>query len=298
MKIKYHTPTKENFIARSPLNILKLSLNNIFQHPVIAFPIITLAFVQILFLEILYFAPQEPLVNFLGPLITVVWSEEFLHYPQNLVLLPKMFYYVQIVLYLFLGTYLLAVTAKIVSILNEHTRVNVLHAFKETASLYVHIFTASVFSYVLFQSLTSGYVQLIELLITLNPFRENMYFWNKLFVLSVPYFQFFLGIVASALLIYVVPIIVIEKQKVFSALVKNFKIVLRYIPASLLLVAFPTLLYLPILTLRNNIPMLMNVICPEIQLIAIVAGLLISMFIDLMIMVSATTFYLFIKENT
>lgn len=298
MEKKYLPLTNENFISQNPITILRISLSSIIKHPAILFPTITLGFIQLLALQILYFSPQKPIVYFLGPLITSVWSEEFLHYPKNLILLPKIFYYVQILIYLFIGTFLLAVTSKIITILNDHPRVNLKLVFKEVFSLYVHIFFASAIAFILFQLLTSSYIKLIEFLIKAEPFKSNLNFWNKTFVLSIPYFQFTLGIVASTLLIYTIPIIVNEKKKVFIAFIQNFKILSRSFITSLVIVGLPTLLYLPILALRNNIPFLMNAISPEIQIIAIILGLISSMFIDLLIMVSATTLYLFIKENT
>lgn len=287
-----------HFLNRNPFDLFKVSLHHVCQNPVILFPTITLAFIQLLFLEILYFSPQHPLVNFFGPLIRSIWSEEYLHYPQNLILLPKMFYYVQIFIYLFIGSFLLALSAKIVAVLNEHSRVNMKVAIKETGRLYVHIFCASLISYILFQVFASGYVHFLESFIKSKPFGWTTTFLNKALLWTIPYFQFLAGILASTFVVYVIPIIVIEKTKIFSAILKNLKILLHAFPTTLLIVGLPTLFYLPILALRNNIPILMNTLGPEIQLIVIVVGLIVSMAIDLMIVVSTTTLYLFVKENS
>ena len=287
-----------HFLNRNPFGLLRASLHNICQNPVIVFPTISLAFIQLLFLEVLYFSPQYPLAYFFGPLIRSVWSEEYLHYPQNLILLPKMFYYLQIFIYLFIGSALLALSSKIVAILNDRPKVNMRAAFIETMRLYIHIFCASLISYVLFQIFASSYVQLLQIIIKLKPFGKTIPFWDKALLWTVPYFQFLSGILASTLIVYVIPIIVIEKEKIFSALIKNFRILLHTFPTTLLIVGLPTLFYLPILALRNNIPSLMDTLSPEIQIIVIIVGLFVSMGIDLMIMVSTTTLYLFVKENS
>jgi hypothetical protein len=286
------------FLNRTPFTLLRASLNNIVQHPVILFPTATLAFIQLLLLEILYFAPQKPLSIFFGPLIKSIWSEEYMHYPQNLILLPKMFYYVQIIIYLVLGSFFLAFTSKIVSVLNVHPRVNLKSSFKETLSTYIHIFFASIISYILFQILANGYVKILNYIINIKPFGASVSFWNKTLLWTIPYFQFLLGILASTLIVYVVPIIVIEKLKIFPAILKNFRVLFHSFPTTILIVGLPSLFYLPILALRNNVPFLMHSLAPEIQLIVIILSLLISMGVDLMIIVSTTTLYLFVKENT
>jgi|CXWL01.1.fsa_nt_gi hypothetical protein len=287
-----------HFLNRNPFGLLRASLHTICQNPVILFPTASLAFIQLFILEILYFSPQYPLAYFFGPLIRSVWSEEYLHYPQNLMLLPKIFYYAQIIIYLLIGSMLLALSSKIVAILNEHPKVNIKVAFAETMRLYVHIFCASLISYILFQVFANSYAHLVEIIIKLKPFGKTMSFWDKTLLWTVPYFQFLSGILASTLIVYVIPIIVHEKKKIFSALIENFKILLHTFPTTLLIVGLPTLLYLPILALRNNIPFLMDTLGPEVQIIVIIIGLFVTMGIDLMIIVSATTLYLFVKENS
>ena len=117
-----------------PLGLLKSSIDALQRNPVILFPTLTLAFIQFLVLELFYFAPRYPLSQFFAPLISQVWSEEFVHYPLDLALLPKMFYYAQIVIYIFVGSYLLGVTACIVAALDRHPKVNVGAAFKEAGN--------------------------------------------------------------------------------------------------------------------------------------------------------------------
>ena len=286
------------FLNRNPFTILKSSFNSIIQHPIILFPTATLAFIQFFLLEILYFSPQKPLSIFFGPLIKVIWSEEYMHYPQNLILLPKIFYYVQIFVYMLVGSFLLALTSKIVFILDEHPRVNFKIAFKETFALYIHIFVASLISYILFQLFASGYVKAVDVLINIKFWGEGGAFWNKTLLWTVPYFQFFFGILASTVFVYVIPIIVIEKEHVFIALLRNLKILYHALPTTLLIVGLPSLFYLPILALRNNVPLLMHVLAPEVQILVIILSLIVSMAIDLIILVSTTTLYLFVKENS
>ena len=286
-----------HFINQNPFLLLKASLNSLYQNPVIIFPTLTLTFIQLLTLELLYFAPQYPLSFFFAPLIREIWSEEYIHYPLNLILLPKIFYYAQMFIYLFIGAFLLAFSSKIVAILNDHPRVNMRIAFKETLKSYVHIFCASIISFALFQLFANGYLALLQVFIKTKSVKLTTLFWSKALLWTIPYVQFLIGILATTLVVYVIPIIVIENKKIFAALVKNLKILFRTFPTALAIVALPSLFYLPILVMRNNIPIFMNTIGPEIQLMIIIAGLMVSLAIDLVIVTSITTFYLFMNET-
>ena len=287
-----------HLLNQNPLFLLRASLHSICQNPVIVFPTIVLAFIQFFTLEILYFAPQYPLSYFFAPLIKAVWGEEYLHYPLNFVLLPKIFYYAQMIIYLFFGSFLLALSSKIVSVLNDHPRVNVRIASRETLKSYIHIFFASLISFMLFQLFASGYLWFLQFLIEANPFGKSSIYWSKALLWTVPYMQFLAGILATTVVVYIIPIVVVSKEKIFKALFKNLKILFFAFPTSLGIVGLPTLLYLPILVMRNNIPGLVNTFGPEIQLFVIIAGLVVSMAIDLIIITTITTFYLFIKENS
>lgn len=283
---------------QNPFLILRTSLDILLQNPVVLFPTVLLGLIQLFIVEVLYFSPQYPLSLFFAPLIRQVWSEEYLHYPLNLVLLPKMFYYAQMFVYLFFGSFLLALTIKIISILNERPRVNLREAVKETSGRYVHIFIAALLSFITFQLFAKGYVFLLDLFIRNNPFGQSTFFWNRMLLWTIPYVQFFVGIISTVLVTFIIPIIVIDHKKVYAAFFINFKILARALPVTFLFVAIPTMLYLPLLTARNNISVLMNAFGPEVQIVVIVVGLAISMAIDLLIVTSSTILYLFLRENS
>lgn len=286
-----------HFSDQNPFLLLRSSLAILLQNPVVLFPTAVLALIQLLTIEILYFAPQYPLSVFFAPLIRRVWSEEYLHYPLNLVLLPKMFYYAQMLIYLFIGSFLLALTTKVILVLNEHPVVNMREAIKETLGRYVHIFLAAVLSFIIFQILANGYVAVLDSFIRHKPLGQTTFFWNRMLLWTIPYVHFFVGILSTVLVTYIIPIIIIDKKKVYTAFLMNLKILWRSFPLTFFFVLIPTMLYLPLLTARNNISALMNVFGPEVQIAVIILGLVISMSIDLLILVSSTILFLFLREN-
>ena len=281
----------------NPLILLKTTIHTIYQNPVILYPTIILAFVQFLVLEILYFAPRSPLSIFFGPLISHIWSEDFLHYPLDLILLPKLFYYAQIMVYLFGGALLLAVTTHIVVTLNNNHRANLRHSLKEAGRFYLQILFASILSLLLFQMSSSVYSTMIQAVLKIKTTNASVVTFQKIFLWATPYIQFFIGILITTLLIYVVPIIIIEKKKFLKALGLNLNVLFRSFNTSFCVVLLPTLFYLPILVARNNIESLSNATVPEIQIFIIVLGVLVTMAIDLIILTTITTHYLFLKED-
>jgi hypothetical protein len=64
-----------------------------------------------------------------------------------------------------------------------------------------------------------------------------------------------------------------------------------------LVVLIPTLFYLPVLILRHNIGGIANATFPEIRVLALVIGIIVTMFIDATIYTAVTTFYLLKKEH-
>ena len=106
--------------VKSPLSVLRLAFN-LFkpEHQQIFYPFIIILFINSLILEILYFSPRYPLSIFFSPIISRIWGEQYLHYPMNLMLLPKLFYYVQMVVSLFLSSFLIVLVVDMVAAINN-----------------------------------------------------------------------------------------------------------------------------------------------------------------------------------
>src|SRR5262245_25858967 len=121
------------------MTLLGNSINTLMVNPVIFYPYLILGFIQLLALEILYFAPQSSLSVFFGPIIRRLWSESFLHYPLDLVLLPKLYYYAQIFIYIFIGGFLTSMLIQFISAINHDQKLNLKVVFKETLPRYIHI---------------------------------------------------------------------------------------------------------------------------------------------------------------
>ena len=276
--------------------LLRSTMVALVEHKIILFPFCIIAFLQLFILEILYFAPRYPLNLFFGPLIRRLWSENFLHYPLNLLLLPKLFQSIQIPLYIFVSSFLIAVAISIIASVNSDKKVQFQKAVKENLWAYVHVVIAStiIFAVVLGLFKVYGLVFNRALLIAA---QSGVKFWIKqVIILGAPVINLLISIFVTVLFAYVFPIIVIERKKVFAALILNFQVLWKSFWFTFAVVLIPSLLYLPILLLRSTTP-LGNVL-PDLRVILIVLSVIVMVGVDAIVYSALTTLYLLRKESS
>jgi hypothetical protein len=127
---------------------------------------------------------------------------------------------------------------------------------------------------------------------------QGVYFMIKTAILeAAPYVNLLIGILITALFAFVFPIIAIDKKKIFSAIGLNFKYLWGSFWFMFLLVLIPTIFYLPILMLRNNIAMIVQTTFPEARALIYVVSIFVTMFIDATVYTAVTTYYLLKKEG-
>jgi len=283
---------------KSPFTVLRLGVSLFkLEHQQIFYPFITIVFINFLVLEILYFSPRYPLSVFFAPIISHIWGEGYLRYPMDLVLLPKLFYYVQVLILLFLSSFLIALIVDMVNAINNEEQVNFKVSFKRSLSGYVYIAAYSFLSLLLFKLFDKGYGLLLNRAFKIHS-TAGIYFWIKKFVFYfTPYAQFIYGIFVTAFLIYIPILIILEKKKFLGALIGNFKVLFGSFWLTFALVLVPTLFYLPILLMHSNITSLAEMTSPEIQVVVLALNVFVTTGISIFVIAAATTYYLYKKEN-
>ena len=76
------------------------------KRPTVALPFLIAGLINAIALYILYLAPQHPVSALLAPPIRVYFGEQFLHYPANFLLLPRLFYAGEMVIDAFFGMFM------------------------------------------------------------------------------------------------------------------------------------------------------------------------------------------------
>lgn len=285
---------KKNQVHKQLIPLLKLSVKTLLTNPAILFPLSIGVFIQLLTLEILYFSPRFPLDIFFGPIVSRIWAEAFLHYPLNFFLLPKLFYYAQIAIYLFIGSFLSAVAISMVASLNNHEKVSFKSAVNKVFPFYLHIFLAGLLSLVLFNTFSFLFYKAIGQAVSIEKGAGAL---SQFLSVSQPYFNLFIGVMATVLLAFVIPVIAIEQKKITGALWANFSKLRKSFWFIFAVTAVPTMLYIPVFLLRNNMSEIANSTFPEIQVFLILLGIAATFCIDTTVFTAATIYYLLEKEQ-
>ncbi len=280
----------------SPFPILRATANLLTSHKKILYPSLFLLFVNLLVLEFLYFIPHFPLKIFFGPLIEKIWGESYLYYPLDLVLLPKLFYYAQMVVYFAIGSFLLGVTVHMVNAANNEERLSFKNSVTKTLPVYLNIFLASVVSFILFQ-VVNFFLGLLVFragsITSVSPLAVGI---KKLIIVGAPYVQFIFGLLVTIILAYLTPVIVLERKKIAQSIALNLKTLFSSFWLTVTIVVIPTIFYLPILLIRNNIGVLVYKTIPEVQIAVIALSVIATVIINMFIMTSTTLFYLYKKD--
>lgn len=288
---------KQNVSGKQLIPLLRTAINTLAENPIILFPLCISVFFQLLALEILYFSVRFPLSVFFGPIIKRLWGETYLHYPFNFVLLPKLFYYAQVAIFIFLGGFLCAMAVALIASINSEKKATVKSAFKETLPRYIHIFVASVLSFSLFSVLSIPYQMLAKRILISKSEKAILPYLKATITHGDPYFMLLIGVIASALLAFLIPVIVVEKKKIIAALIHNFKTLYRSFWFIVAVILVPTLLYVPVLLLRNSVSATADMALPGIPLLVVILSVFVTLAIDAAVLTATTIYYLSKREH-
>lgn len=260
------------------IKIWKETFNLLRERPKIILPFLVLGIVNALLLYLLYLTPQRPVAYVLAPLVRTFLGEKFLHYPFNLFILPKLFYYGQLLVYAFVGMLMTAVGVGMVG-----------DAFQGKGSSFLINFIRSFKRY--FALLGVWILTFGVTVLFLQIFPKQDKFMN----LGIVSASFLLSIFVQILFIYTIPLIIIERRKFFAALKNNFIFLIKVFIPTVLLIILPSLFYLPVLIIKDKMGFLTKQFFPEIVVGVLGLGLLTSFIIDFWVTLSTTV--LFVKKE-
>jgi hypothetical protein len=279
--------------------VLRTALFSVFSHKEILCPFLIVALVQVLFITFLYFLPREPMVNFFGPMIEKLYGDLYSHYPYYLEAMPKIFQKIQYGVFIFFSSLMIGFAIKNIADLNQDIKVQPGKNFLYALSRYVHLLMGSV---ILFAIFFYGMRPLIGLIVgRAQAIRSTagLFYYIKIAVLEgAQFYMLFLGVLTTAIFGFLYPLIVLEKKNVFVAFFVNMKRMWGSYWFILFVVLTPSMLYVPLLLIRDNMTELSTALYPELRIIMLFASVLLTFLIDSVIYTSITTYYLLKKENS
>ena len=277
--------------------LLRASVNSCMANPVILFPFVTTAFLQMLVLEIIYFAPRFPLVHFFGPIIRRMEGEAYLHYPQHLFILSKWFQISQYFLFIFISSFLIAVAIEIIQNINNNQKPTFSNALRAVLPQYVHICLAAILTFLVFFILSRTQALLIARALHIRSEAGIFYLIKATVLYGAPYLNILIGTLTTAVFAFVLPIIVIDREKIFPAIALNFKYLRGSFWFVFFIVLIPMLFYVPVLLLQGSLSSIASLTFEEIRLLSPALSVIVLTLIDAAVYTAITTHFLWKKET-
>jgi len=269
------------------------------NHPILMLPFFIFACIDCLVLTIIFLAPRQPLLPFLGPIIITFWGEKFLHYPYNLLLLPKLEYFSRMGLSVVFASLLTGMAVAMIHEAHMKKPIHLGRSFKSAMNKYVYLFIAVFFFtglfYLIIRLVNAGLIHYF-----LSEGRSKSFLMTQVglgpIILCV---DFFIAMFIQAAYNYVIPTLMLEKKKFFRSLADAFLLFERLCIFTFLLVGIPLLSYIPIIIFNFNTMSLIQSFFPELVLIISFLGIIVSdLFINPIITASATLVFLETRENS
>jgi len=277
-------------------DILLNSFELILKKPILIGPFLVLAFFEGLALEIAYFSPQKPLSFIFGPIIKKFFGTPFTHYPGGLLVLPKLFYYMQLVVYALIGVFLFAVAINILKNIKSDLTIKTNALIRNALKKYKYYL---------------GYGVLMIALITLLA-KFDMFLLYKFFNLTgsefpnatrtmapfvTPIFLFLNTVLLQVFFILVIPIMVIQEKPFFKALLGSLSLGFRHFLALFVIIFFPYLLYFPVSLIKHFSLKIAGLTIPEASAIVVAVGIIASIPINCFVTVCVSNFLLELKKK-
>ena len=275
--MKSQTNAKKVAVKLSAIDIYSQTFCILRETPAILFLFTLLAVFDFAALTILFFSHSEPISLLVAPIIRSFWGSRFLHYPDNFLLLPKLFNYAHLVI---LSTFGILFTGIIINKIKDET---------EGKS----------------NSILSLIKPVLKCFFPLLIIWAITYFVYSLIVKKIlPYFPpqpilqltcgYILGVLVQAISVYFIPAILILEKGFFSKLKAGLVFGFSHLGLTISIVGIPTFFIVLTSAAKILTPYFVS-FHPEIVLIVLSVGIVVSVMVDMFI-TTATTL-LFLKER-
>ena len=261
------------------------------KNKVIFLPFIWIAFFEALALVVVFFSARQPISFVASPIIKKFFGEMFIHYPAHLAALPRIFYFLQILVYIFLGTVLSAVAVNVFKNLRSNLPIKIDVFFKNIIKRYFSFIMYGVIVVVClslvnsFDSFVIGKViRLIARTLPKIPLES--------LILSNTIINILINIFVQLLFILTIPFLVIKGYPLMRSIGKSIYMVVKHPFVLLRLIFIPFLCYLPVTILKSLSVKIGESLFPEVTACIIFLGIIVSLFVDSFVFICAAQFVL------
>lgn len=245
--------------------------------PIVLMPFLYIGFFEGLALEIAWFSTRFPFSYVANPMIRKFFGENFVHYPGIMLILPKLFYFGQILVWTFMGAFLSAMTVMIFKNLIEGLPIKVEDLVKKAIPNYFSFSILAVVVGVLFYLMTDASMSAVSKILGIIPTIMILYI---------------LKFILLTLVISAVPLILFDKLDLFSALKNSVIISMKNFSTMFIMIFVPFLVYFPVFFAKNFCAEKYADALPEINLYLSMAGIVFCMFLGCFIILCVSRFLL------
>jgi len=250
-------------------------------------PFMLYAILQLFLLYTLVNFFNAPFSYAMIPVIKNLFGESALHYPHFYHFLPPLYNQMNLIISGIFGIMLIGTATHLFAAYFQKTTTGIRSAFSVTLKNYGVLFILWIIETLI------NILIIIGIPLIINNFLQIGYPASRI----VQYSAFFVSIIFTSIFAYSTALVILDKQSLLKAISKTCSTFKNNALMSLLLVGIPTLIYLPINFLIEKTDLLIAKFSPEIIVIILGSGILITFFTNYIQIGTITRFYIMLSER-
>lgn len=275
-------------------SVWSVTFKTLAKYPSLLIPFFMNAVFQGLVLTVLFYYPRSPFSIIFGQPVKAFYGIRFLHYPYNFLLLPKLFYYGQVLATLTLGVVMFGMAMGMVSqIHTEGTKPRIGGNINRSLRRYLPLVGVWLVTFIISLIILRGPAKLIMKFMQPTTFA-------KILLQVVSYGGILAVFLVEALFIYAYPAIVVERLSFFRGIARSFSISKGVFLTTVILVIVPRLLDVIGIIVKDKMTSATNINFPDFPEITVVMlGILIgiTLITDSLVFLSTANLFMLKKET-
>lgn len=248
------------------------------ENPTICLLFILLGVLDLAALTVLFFSPSEPLSIVIAPIIRTFWGERFLHYPDNFLLLPKLYNHAHFLILSAVGIVITGIAIKKIEAYTKGDSLSTASATLPVLQRYFSILLAWLFSYGSFTFLLKHALR-----------RLPPDLWFQLAA------GFLIGLLLQSFFAFLLPVVVLANERFLKNFRQGILLGAKHILFTSTVLLLPMALVVGISYLKALSPVFVRTY-PEGVIWILAGGIIVSMLVDLFVTSSTTLLFLKVRK--
>lgn len=272
-------------------SVWSVTFRMLVKYPRILIPFFITALFEGLVLAVLFYFPRPPFTIIFAPPLKAFGAERFLHYPNNFLLLPQLFYYGQVLVTMTVGVVMFGMAMGMVYQANtEGETIKIAGNINRSLRRYITLAGVWLLTFI------------ISFIILRGPrFLVVKFLQPTVFAKVLLQILFYVGIVlvflVEAVFIYAYPAIIMERRKFLGAIKRSFSISKGVLLTTIILIVIPRILDVIVMVLKQNLVRFMNLTLPEITLVILAASVVVTFITDSLVFLTTANLFVLTGET-